>query len=151
VRLKLLSGDKNAEVLGECCAALLRLDREEGVRFVERFLWSDDAALCVQAALAMGDSRLPQTFEPLRHAWERQREPSVRESLLICIGLLRSSEASDYLLSLIESNQRGAAPDAIKALKTYGKSGDLRQRVEAAVMRAGNDRLIRVFEKEWGK
>jgi HEAT repeat protein len=151
LRLKLLTGDANAEVIGECCAALLRLDREEGVRFVERFLSSNDPNVCVQAALAMGDSRLPHTLEPLKQAWERQREPAVRESLLICIGLLRSPEASNFLLSLIESNQRGAAGDAIKALKTYGKSGDLRQRIEAAVKQANNERLLRLFEKEWGE
>jgi hypothetical protein len=151
LRLKLLVGDANAEVVGECCAALLRLDREEGVQFVERFLSSDDPDVCVQAALAMGDSRLPSTLTPLRLAWERQREPAVRENLLICIGLLRSAEASDFLLSLIESDHRGAASGAIKALKTYGKSGDLRQRIEAAVLRANNERLSRLFEKEWGE
>jgi HEAT repeat protein len=150
VRLKLLVGDANGEVIGECCAALLRLDREQGVGFVVRFLRSDDADVCVQAALALGESRLPGTFTPLRQAWERQREPAVRESLLICIGLLRSAEASEFLLALIGSDQPGAATDAIKALKAFGKTSDLRQRIEAAVKATGNPRLTRVFETQWG-
>jgi HEAT repeat protein len=151
IRLKLLTGDANAEVIGECCAALLRLDRDEGVRTVVQLLWSDDADTCVQAALALGESRLSGTFEPLRNAWERQREPAVRESLLICIGLLRSSEAGEFLFSLITSNQLGGAGDAIKALKPFGNVADLRQRIEAAVNATGNARLSRVFEKEWGE
>jgi HEAT repeat protein len=151
MRLKLLTGDKNPEVIGECCASLLRLDRDEGVPFVVQFLRSLHAEVCVQAALALGASRLPGTFEPLRQAWEHQREPAVRESLLICIGLLRSTEASDFLLSLIESNRFGAAPDAIKALKAFGKSGELRQRIAAAVNTTGNERLKRLSEKEWGE
>jgi HEAT repeat protein len=151
VRLKLLTGDTNPEVIGECCAALLRLEREIGVPFVVRFLSSDNADVCVQAALALGESRLPNTLEPLRRTWERQREPRVRESLLICIGLVRSPEASEFLLSLIKSNQLGGAVDAIRALKPYGKSGDLRQRIEAAVKATGNPRLEKVFEKEWSE
>ena len=151
MRLKLLTGDKNPEVIGECCASLLQLDCGEGVSFVVRFLRSQRAEVCVQAALALGASRLPGTFEPLRQAWEHQREPAVRESLLMCIGLLRSSEASDFLLSLIESNRLGAAPDAIKALKAFGKSVELRQRIEATVNATGNDRLKRLFEKSGAK
>jgi hypothetical protein len=99
----------------------------------------------------LGESRLPGTFAPIRAAWEREREPVVRENLLMCIGLLRSTEAADFLLSLIESNRLGAAPDAIKALKAFGKSDDLRQRIEAVVKATNNPRLIRVFEKEWGE
>jgi hypothetical protein len=151
IRLKLLTGDPNAEVIGECCAALLRLDRDEGLKSVVQLLWSDDVNVCVQAALALGESRLPGTFEPLRNAWERQREPAVRESLLICIGLLRSSETGEFLLSLITSNHLGGAGDAIKALKPFGNVADLRQRIEAAVNATGNARLARVFEKEWGE
>jgi hypothetical protein len=149
LRLKLLVGDANAEVIGECCAALLRLERENGVDFVVRFLSSENADVCVQAALALGESRLPKTFEPLRQAWERQREPAVRESLLFCIGLLRSAEARDFLLSLIESNRLGGASDAIKALKAFGNIGDLRQAIEAAVKASANPRLVRLFQKEW--
>jgi HEAT repeat protein len=149
LRLKLLVGDANADVIGECCAALLRLECDDGVDFVVRFLSSENVDFCVQAALALGESRLPKTFEPLRQAWERQREPAVRESLLICIGLLRSAEACDFLLSLIESNRLGGASDAIKALKAYGNIGDLRQAIEAAVKASANPKLERVFQKEW--
>jgi hypothetical protein len=151
VRLKLLTGDASSEVVGESCAALLRLDRDEGVKFVLRLLASDNADICVQAALALGESRHPKAFEPLRLAWERQREPAVRESLLTCIGLLRSSEASDFLLSLIESNRLGAAADAIRALKTFGKTAELKQRIEAIVKAKDESRLARVFDKEWGE
>jgi HEAT repeat protein len=149
LRLKLLVGDANAEVIGECCAALLRFERESSVDFVVKFLSSENADVSVQAALALGESRLPNTFEPLRKAWEREREPAVRESFLICVGLLRSAEARDFLLSLIETNRLGGASDAIKALKAFGNAGDLKHRLENAVNATGSPQLIRVFQKEW--
>jgi HEAT repeat protein len=149
LRLKLFVGDANAEVVGECCAALLRLDRESGVEFVVQFLSSENADVSVQAALALGESRLPNTFEPLRKAWEREREPAVRESFLICIGLLRTAEVRDFLLSLIETNRLGGASDAIKALKAFGNVGDLKHRIEKAVNATGDPRLVKLFQREW--
>jgi hypothetical protein len=150
LRLKLLVGDANADVIGECCAALLRLEGESSVEFIVPFLSSDNADIAVQAALALGESRLPKTFQPLCQAWQRQREPAVRESFLICIGLLRSSEACDFLLSLIQSNRLGGASDALKALRSYGNAGELRQRIEATINASGNDRLTKIYQKEWG-
>jgi HEAT repeat protein len=149
LRLKLLVGDANAEVIGECCAALLRLERESGVDFVVKSLSSENVDVAVQAALALGESRLPSTFEPLRKAWERQREPVVRASFLICIGLLRSAEARAFLLSLIETNRLGGASDAIKALKSFGNVGELKHLIEKAVTATGDPRLAKLFQREW--
>jgi len=149
LRFKLLTGDTQAEVHGECCAALLKADREEGLAFVQRFLTSPDADQCVQTALALGEARLPGTFDILRNVWGRRAELNVRESLLLCIGLLRTTESQDFLLSLIDQRDLRTAADAVKALRLIGPVGDLRQRTEAAVEATESNELIRVFREEW--
>lgn len=150
LRLKLLMGDAAADVLGECCSALLRVDRSAGVAFVVQLLESRNGDMCVQAGLALGELRLPETFEPLRAAWRRQGDEFVRKSLLICIGLLRSAESSEFLLSLIDRRDLQSAADAIKALHVVGRAGEeLRPRIQAAVDAIGDVRLKRTFEEEW--
>jgi HEAT repeat protein len=151
LRLKLLSGDPDAEVLGECCAALLSLTPDEGVELVIPLLSSTDADVRVQAALALGQSRRGQALEPLCSCWRTEREASVRGILLTCIGLLRSAESRELLLSLIRGPDSAAAADAIRALAPYGAAEELRQQVEQAVAETGSTRLRAVFEGEFKK
>lgn len=149
LRLKLLTGDTQAEVHGECCSAMLKADREEGLAFVQKFLTSPDADQCVQTALALGEARLSGTFGILRSAWGRRSELNVRESLLLCIGLLRTTESQDFLLSLIDKRDIRTAADAVKALRLNGPMGDIRERTEAAVEATESDALLRTFREEW--
>lgn len=149
LRLKLQTGDSQAEVHGECCSAMLKADREEGLAFVQQFLTSPDPDQCVQTALALGEARLPGTFDILRSAWGRRSELNVRESLLLCIGLLRTTESQDFLLSLIDRRDIRTAADAVKALRLNGPMGDLRERTEAAVEATESDALLRTFREEW--
>ena len=53
-RLKALTGDEQAEVLGEVFAALLRHDARVHVRFVGRFLEDEEERIVEAAALAAG-------------------------------------------------------------------------------------------------
>ena len=69
LRLKTLLGDKEIEVTGECFAALLSLDPAGSVDFVANFLRSRMEGIGEQAALALGESRLPAAIEVLREAW----------------------------------------------------------------------------------
>ena len=149
LRLKLLVGDDKPEVMGACSAALLRLDRDSAVDFVSRFLKSPDPDICIQVALALAESRRPNVFEPLKIAWQWQQDSYARESILVCIGLLRSSEAYDFLLSLVDRKDLRTASEAIKLLKTYGNTAELRERVVAAVEAIGSSDLSAVLAKHW--
>lgn len=150
LRLKLITGDAVATVIGECCSALLKLDRQHGADFVMRLLRSDNPDVCVQAALALAETRRPEMFEPLHAAWEARPEHTVRESLLLCIGLLRSAEAEAFLLSLIGSRDVRAAADVIRTLTSRRSDAELRSKIEAAVQAAGDASLAAVFREEWG-
>ena len=149
LRLKLQSGDADAEVVGACCAALLELTPDDGLELTIRLLSSRNADVRVQVALALGESHRPKALDPLRFAWEREADKSVRGILLTCIGLLRSSESHAFLLSLIQGANGAAAVDAIRALAPYRCLEELRQRVERAVAETGSTRLRTTFEAEF--
>ncbi len=85
----------------------------------------------------------------LRSTWGRRAELGVRESLLLCIGLLRSTESQDFLLSLIDARDPRTAADAVKALRLNGELGEIRQRTEAAVEKSRSEELRRTFRSEW--
>ena len=149
LRLKLQSGDADAEVVGACCAALLELAPDDGLELVIGLLSSRNTDVRVQVALALGESHSPQALEPLRVAWEREADKSVRSILLTCIGLLRSSDSHAFLLSLIHGTNGAAAADAIRALAPYRCLEELYQRVERAVEQSGNTQLHATFEGEF--
>jgi HEAT repeat protein len=145
VKLKLLCGDSDAEVIGECCSALLRLAPEEGLRIVVRQLSSRDDDTCVQAAVALGESRQSKAFEPLQVCWRRRSDPSVRKILLTAIGILRSDEADEFLLSLIRGTNERDAADALSAMQPFLRARELRNKVGAAVGDANKAHLRRLL------
>jgi HEAT repeat protein len=131
LRLKALSGD-DAEVLGECFAALLRMEPAKSLDFVARFLDHGEEAVAEFATLALGDSRLEGAFAVLREAYERSHARPLRRTLLVAIALLRRETALNYLLDLVRNGAEQASADAAAALKMYEKDPNLHERINQA-------------------
>jgi len=145
LRLKILTGDPKPEVIGECCAAMLTIADAGAVEFLTRLLSSDNQDLCEEAALALGESRLPEALEPLRECWMKRRGSPTAATLLTCISLLRLPEANEFLLELIRSDHR-AAPDALRSVAWCRDVPDVRKRIEAAVSDSNNADLQALFD-----
>jgi HEAT repeat protein len=151
LRLKLLDGDPEIEVISECFRALLALEPPaEGTAFVGRFLESADEPIAEAAALALGESRLPQAFDLLKRGWEQAADPSRRRLFLAAVALLRAEAANDFLVSLIGDDFIETARGAISALGPFLYSPELRERVSRAVAATGNVSLQELYEKELG-
>lgn len=136
LRLKALVGDTEPQVVGECLAALLRLDPVGSLDFVAGFLQAHSARVAEEAALALGGSRLPEALAPLRAWCDQTIHTKRRATALVAIALLRRNEAFDYLLSLVREGPANHALDAVAALGTFRSDVDLRRRVhEAAAVR----------------
>jgi HEAT repeat protein len=134
LRLKLLQGDPEVEVLAEGFRALLSIESpEEGASFVARFLASEDETVAESAALALGESRNPRAFEVLKDHWERARGKSFRRVLLVAMALLRTEPATDFLVALLSDASGETRRGALSALGPFLYSGELRKRVRAAV------------------
>lgn len=148
LRLKLLSGD-DPEVLGECATALLGLDPEGGFPLIVGLLASPSEDVRVQAAFALGQSRHARAFQPLCDCWRSETVPTTRGLLLTCIGLLRSNESQQFLISQIDGPDQAAAADAIRALAPFAMLDEVREAVERAVEDTDSQQLQDVFEEEF--
>ncbi|MCX4241775.1 hypothetical protein [Paraliomyxa miuraensis] len=144
LRLRVEAGESDAEVLGECLRALLQVAPRENLEVVARLLDADDEPAAEAAALVLGESRLPGAFEALH----RRAERSVgrrRRVLLLALALLRSEEAWDYLLQLVEQGSRGVAVEAIEALAAFAHDERLAERVRVIVERRAEPALTQAM------
>jgi len=133
LRFKILVGDADAEVLGECFTALLAIAPEESMAIVAARLRAADESVRDYAALALGESRHPAAVEHLKQAWqEASTTPGLRQVLARAAALHRSEAAFDWLASIIETGSKLDAESTADALSVYGRNTRLMERMKAA-------------------
>lgn len=135
LRLKVQIGDAEPQVLGECFGALLTISPEYSLPFVAGYLRAKDEALQEYAALALGESRLPQALNLLRDAWDELVTSEARGALIRAAALHRSDAAFEWLLSIIETGTVKLAEVAVDALAVYERNTKLMQQMAAAKAR----------------
>ncbi|MBI3893872.1 MAG: HEAT repeat domain-containing protein [Candidatus Wallbacteria bacterium] len=129
LRLRVLTGEADPQVLAECLASLAALDPEGSPELMERLLSSPESAVAETAALALGATRSPQAFDVLRRWWERSPEPELRRAALLAIATLRLDASFEFLLSLVEDAPGQTARDAVAALGIHRHDAAVRERV----------------------
>ena len=149
LRLRALIPGEDPEVLSTCFRALLELDRTAGIPFVSRFLQSaDDTA--AEAAFALAETHSQQALEALldlhRNPVRRPADPWFTGVLLSAMSLTRLPRAIDYLIALIEREDR-EAPLAIEALAKLASNPELKVRLVNAVQETGSPRLAKTLRE----
>ncbi|MEJ2156503.1 MAG: hypothetical protein P8X96_14280 [Desulfobacteraceae bacterium] len=142
LRLKTRQGDEDHQVVAECLFALMDVNPENSVGFVEKFLFlgsedfselSDrDLILAENAALAIGGSKLEIAFEILQHHRENSINPEFQDMLLMPMALTRFEGAFNYLIDIIENGFRQSAVSAVNAIKLFGDESH-QTRIQSAV------------------
>ncbi len=150
LRLKVLLGDKEDEVIGECFTALLRMAPGGSLEFVAQNLRSASQAISERAALALGESRLAAAFPVLREAWGETAQPERKRTLLLSIAMLRLDEAVEFLLFRVAEDREPSAGAALAALALYGRDESIRKRTGEIVNARESEGLRAVFAKEFG-
>src|SRR5262249_17630268 len=79
LRLKILTGDADPEVLGECFSGLVLCDAERSLGFIAQYMDDQDDAVAEAAILALGGSRLPRGSQELKNSFPRM-QCATRES-----------------------------------------------------------------------
>jgi len=116
LRLKVRVGDEDISVRGDALAGLCEVSAQAGLQIAREWLNDRDPAVRELAALALGQTRLPQAVPLLRDAAERCIDPHERRALWVALGTLRLEPARDALLDQLD----GPDPDAIlEALAPY--------------------------------
>lgn len=151
LRLKLLSGDAESEVMGHCFASLLSLGADGSVAFVSRFLHSTDQDVQVEATGALVQSRDPDALASVLQYWrESLLSTELRRALVMSLGASPLREAADFLLALISREHRELATAAITALSTSRFRADMRASVAAAVDATNDPSLRADFRTAFG-
>jgi len=132
LRLKILGGDAESQVIADCLAALLRVAPVGALELCARLLDRGDAARSETVALALGESRLRSALPVLRAWWERTVTLDLRRIALLAIALLRTEDAQAFLLEIIAGAPGHDARDAIAALGVFRDDEALLARLVAA-------------------
>lgn len=147
LRAQLGKGEE-PEVLGACYAGLLDLEGGRAIPFVAQYLeeGDDNAA---EAAFALSETRKPEALAVLIARRRAGADEWFDGVLLSSIALSRLPEAIDYIVEIIDRDERAAAM-AIEAIGRAAPSDETRARVEQAVRKVGNERLERAFREHMG-
>ena len=147
LRLKLLIGDSEPEVMGQCFIALLNLTPSKAVPFIGRFLKSKDDDVRLEAAGALAQSREPEAIEILKRFWKQPLSPETRIAVVASLGSSPLTEAAEFLLSIVADESRELSERAIAALATSRFHAQLRDRTVAVIVRRDDPYLNTVFER----
>jgi len=150
LRFKALTGDEQAEVIGEALASILRHDPRGQLPFVASFLEKDDEPIVEAAALALGESRLAEALPSLTAALTRIGSHPIRTSLLMAIALLRSDASLTWLLDRLTQSRTQESSDILSALRLYRGDDKVTQRIRQAAAAKGKEAKD-IFEELFGR
>ena len=149
LRLKVLMGDVEPAVLGECFAGLLEASPAKSVSFVAKYLDSENGDIAQAAMLALGESRLPAGFEVLQEKWSRTVVMPTKKILLASMAASKLDDAIIFLVSLVETESIPTAAAAVEALSIYSRNERVRKSVGDAVSVRSHQTLLDRFKQDF--
>lgn len=148
VRLKLLSGDAETEVVGACMSSLLSLAGDSSVSLIAKYLTDVNTDYVIEAAAALGAYGRPKAIEAMIAAFGRTRDEELRQTFLLSIGMSRDSSAIEFLIKQLQNES--LAETALDALKPACVYSDTRDRVHEILKLIGDRSLLAIFERKFG-
>lgn len=133
LRMKILNPDPEPAILADAFQALMTIAPEESLPFIADYLADQDPNTVQAAALALGESKLPEAFPPLRAAWQANPAVVHRRDLLLPFALLKSQEAFQFLLDVVRDERSKLSAEAVEALSLFAADPDRRIAVQTAV------------------
>lgn len=149
LKLKILSGEAEPDVLAECFSGLLEMAPERSLPLVAKYAESEDLAIAEAALLAIGSMRRPEALKMLAEKWQRSAGSPLRKILLLSIAMVRSDDAIALLVSLLDTCRPRAANDVITALAIFRENEKVRASVEAVVARRNEKALTDAFRAQF--
>lgn len=133
LRLHVLRGEAEPDVLGEALLALLGHEGSAALGFMTERLASRDLVVAQAAALALGDWRDPAALPPIVTRLGDEHRPEVRRALVLGLAALRIEQAFDALLTLVESGSKGDSAVAAEAIGIHASDAALQDRLAEAL------------------
>ncbi len=148
LRLKVLIGDTEPNVIAECLTGLMKLFPKTAVDFVAGFLSRPDSPLAEAAAIALGESRTVEGLEVLKTHYREGLTRANRRIVLQAMALVRLPEAIETLVEIVRADDVPAAVHAIEALALYRRDEHVRTRLHAITQARGEPALVETM-REW--
>jgi len=145
LRLKVLTGDEDSEVLGECFSALIAVAPERSVGFVAGYLKAADGDVAESSALALGESGREDAYQALMGHWEAVVRAQDRAHLALPIALTRRIEARDFLCDVVRDASVQLAEAAADALRIYGCDDAFVEQLREVVAKRDSRELSQAF------
>jgi hypothetical protein len=150
LRLKVLTGDTEPQVLTDGLLALLEIAPERSLPFVEHFLDSPEEEIVEAAALALGGSRRDESFDILARRLADHIDTAFTPTLLLAISMLRRERPLHLLLDMVANSPHQRAEDALQALSLHRHDESICRRVEKAIdARKDSARLRALYERRF--
>jgi hypothetical protein len=152
LRLKVLIGDPEPEVLAECFTGLLAAPSsgpgrvgDDLLDFVARYADSEDDAVAEAAILALGAARSLKAIAILKEKWERTLPGPLKKILLLALTTSRNEDALTFLLTQLETAPLSSATEVLTALASQHPADRIRQSIEATLTRRADKSLLATF------
>ncbi len=156
LRLKILTGDSDPEVLAECFAGLLAATSgspgrvgDDALDFVARYADSEDDAIAEAAILALGATRSPKAITILKEKWERTLPGPLKKILLLALTTSRNEDALTFLLTQLETAPVSSATEILAALASQHPADRVRQSIEATLTCRADKSLLATFHQNF--
>ena len=157
LRLKASGGDLRAAVVGQALESLLKLEGIRALDFARTFLVEKDTQtpkelrstadeVVEEAALALGNSRLPAAVDALKEVWTQQ--PKI--IFLQAISTSRQESGFEFLLHLVATARERDAANALEVLSLHADSPEIRAAALAAVTTRGSADLRDKYQAKFG-
>jgi HEAT repeat protein len=109
LRLKILAGDRQPDVIAECLSGLIGIDGADALPLADSIADSRDEALRDAAILAIGASRRNDAIELLKARYDRSVNKEVRDCILLALRSARTDLAMKYFEEFSREKNRGTA------------------------------------------
>ncbi len=150
LRMAALSETKEPEVAGSSLEWLMKLDPRGSLEFVKRFLRDRRPEVIEAAALALGESRLPEAFDLLLQGWEESLHDHIRELYILPMAVHRSEESFAHLLGVVRDERTVLAVRAVDSLGIFRSDDARAAKVREAARGRVETEVARAVEETFG-
>jgi HEAT repeat protein len=147
LRVKADAGDESPDVVAACFSGLMSLAPERSLAFVAKFLDSPTPTTAEDAAIALGESKLPEACALLVARWKGAFDAEVRKALALPIALTRAEQGFAFLLETLDKERFDTAVAVLEALAIYREDPAKRAQIESAVEERGEVRMEAEFQR----
>jgi HEAT repeat protein len=151
LRLKALSGDLEAEVVGTCLVSLLALNPTESVGFVARFLSGTHDDVRFEAASALAQAKSPDALAFIEDFWTGPWSADLRTATITALGGSPNPSVCDFLLRIVAQEPNDLAATALSALASSRFAADAAERAASIVRKRDEPALTRIYAEHFSR